>query len=91
MKSLWRTDTQEQRDFVEFVELISHRVNRSRPSWAGGPCACSTGCRFCAEEVAANQCVCGHVEGMHPFGLSENIACSGKCMLCSCREFRAES
>lgn len=52
--------------------------------------------RALAEEQKRGQpksgmrCVCGHVEGMHPFGLSENIVCSGKCMLCPCQEFLEE-
>ena len=41
--------------------------------------------------MSTNVCECGHSKLSHPFGLSENIVCSGKCQLCNCGEYRASS
>jgi hypothetical protein len=41
-----------------------------------------------SETVAdPERCECGHHRSMHPFGLSENLAFNGGCMLCNCKEF----
>src|SRR6185436_14172643 len=41
------------------------------------------------QKESARVCQCGHVKGMHPVGLSENLTCDGSCSLCQCRKFQA--
>lgn len=43
------------------------------------------------EKAKQPTCRCGHVQGMHPFGLSENLILIGSCLLCDCRTFSSSS